>query len=124
MATNVLPRTPLDKILSRALWLRRSGDNFFTHDASDMTRYVRSAAIEAAPLGDEAILYDPRAKRFCQLNETAACVWDQLQQASTAGEIATRLRSRFAAGSANVEGDVAEALRTLSDLALIEAAGA
>ncbi len=86
-----------------------------------MTRYRRKASVEAAPLGAETMLYDPGARRFCQLNATAACVWEQLERPSTAGEISEVVRGRFTAGpNAQVEADVAEAIRMLMGLELIE----
>lgn len=86
-----------------------------------MTRYVRSVVIEAAPLGAEAVLYDPDSKRFCQLNATAACVWETLQQPSTAAEISGAIRERFTVPDvAQVESDVEEALRQLLDLKLVQ----
>jgi hypothetical protein len=84
-----------------------------------MTRYVRTAGVEAAPLNGEAILYDPAARRFCQLNATAACVWERLERPATATEIAIALRDRFAVpDTAQVEADVTEALRQLVELKL------
>ena len=85
-----------------------------------MTRYVRKASIEAAPLGAEAVLYDPDSKRFCQLNATAACVWESLERPSTAADISGAIRSRFEVPqAAHVEMHVAEALRQLVDLQMI-----
>ena len=86
-----------------------------------MIRYVRNVAIEAAPLGAEAVLYDPDSKRFCQLNATAACVWEKLEQPSTAAEVSETIRDRFSVPAASqVESDVAEALRQLLDLKLVQ----
>lgn len=87
-----------------------------------MISYVRKASIEVAPLGAEAILYDPDSKRFFQLNATAACVWESLQQPRTAAELTVAIRDRFDVSSAShVETDVAEALRRLVDLEMVDA---
>ena len=50
-------------------------------------RYRRNPAIEAAPLQQEMILFEPGANRFLLLNGTAAFLWEQLEQPATAEQL-------------------------------------
>jgi hypothetical protein len=91
--------------------------------ASSFPRHVAKSSIEAAPLGAEAILYDPDSKRFCQLNATAAIVWEALEHPATALDISGAIRRKCdVPGSAQLETDVAETLRQLLDLSLVRPA--
>ena len=85
-------------------------------------RYHRAEGVEAAPMHEETILFDPATKRFCLLNGTAAFLWDQLQEPCTADQVSRGLRQRFAdVDTERVERDVQAALQQLADLALVVA---
>ena len=58
-------------------------------------RYRRSPRVEMAPLEREGILFDPESNKFCLLNQTAAFLWNQLADGSTADELAGQVCSGF-----------------------------
>jgi sterol desaturase/sphingolipid hydroxylase (fatty acid hydroxylase superfamily) len=88
------------------------------------TRYRRNPQVEAAPMEDETILYNPGPNRFCVLNRAAASVWQGLEGSASAAELGATLRARHpevADGSA--ERDVIALLDRLAELELVEEAG-
>lgn len=83
-------------------------------------QYRRRAGVEAAPMQDETILFDPATKRFCLLNGTAAFLWERLQQPCTLEQVSADLCQNFAGAEAGaVQQDVQAALRQLTDLAFV-----
>ena len=85
------------------------------------TAYRRAAAIEAAPMQDEVLLFDPTSNKFCVLNRTAAFLWNELSAPQTAAGLSTRVCASFAeVSSEQALGDVARALSQLAELSLIE----
>jgi hypothetical protein len=83
-------------------------------------RYQQDAAVEAASLQDEVILFHPEINQFCILNHTASVIWSRLAQPATGEEIAAEISVRFA-GVTEVDAlhDVEEALRQMVDQRLI-----
>ena len=85
-----------------------------------MARYVRRPDIEAAPMQQETILYNPSARAFCVLNPTAACLWEQLAEPRTEPELAAALQAGFAVDAArDVPRDVRASLERFETLDLI-----
>jgi Coenzyme PQQ synthesis protein D (PqqD) len=64
--------------------------------------YCRSASIEAAPLQDETILFNPERKQFCVLNRTASLIWDQLATPTTTENLAAHVCKSFSGVSMEV----------------------
>ena len=84
------------------------------------TQYRRRPGVEAAPMQEETILFDPDSKRFCLLNSTAAFVWDKLQQPCTVEQVSADLCESFDGADAGaVLQDVRAALQQLKDLAFV-----
>ena len=76
--------------------------------------YSRNANVEAAPMKDETILFNPLNNKFCVLNATAAFIWQALEQPQTAERIAAGLTSHFAnVGMEQARRDVESALGEL-----------
>lgn len=83
-------------------------------------QYRRREGVEAAPMQDETILFDPASKRFCLLNSTAAFLWDRLQQPCTVEQVSADLCESFDGADAGaVLRDVRAALQQLTDLAFV-----
>jgi hypothetical protein len=57
--------------------------------------YSHSPAIEAAPLQDEILLFDPAKNQFCVLNRTASHIWNQLATPSSTESLAAGLCKSF-----------------------------
>lgn len=84
------------------------------------TQYRRATGVEAAPMQDETILFDPATKRFCLLNGTAAFLWERLQQPCTVDQVSADLCQSFDGADAGaVQQDVQAALEQLKDLAFV-----
>ena len=84
--------------------------------------YARRPIIEAAPMQDETILFDPEQNRFCVLNHTAALLWTKLDVPATGEQLSAMLCDEFAELTLDrAAGDVACALQTLQDLSLVQA---
>lgn len=77
-------------------------------------RYTRALGVEMAPMKDETVLFNPRNKKFCVLNVTAAMIWGILDQPRTVSEITASVCERYQkADRARVEEDVRKALEEL-----------
>lgn len=86
------------------------------------TVYRRSPKIEASAMKAESLLFDPATNKFCLLNETAALVWERLDQPTTAEQLANAVCERFSGVvRAQAENDVNDLLRRLESLALVVA---
>jgi PqqD family protein of HPr-rel-A system len=82
--------------------------------------YRRSQGIEASAMKAESLLFDPGTNKFCLLNETAALVWERLDQPATADQLASAVCERFSGVErAQADKDVHELLHRLEALALI-----
>ena len=76
--------------------------------------------IEASAMKAESLLFDPGSNKFCLLNETAAFLWERLEQPATADQLAAAVCERFSGVvPSEAENDVQELLRRLDELALI-----
>jgi hypothetical protein len=85
------------------------------------TQFRRNPAVEAAPMQQETILYNPGPKTFCLLNQTAAFLWDRLAQPATPDELLDAICAHFrGVDRAGAERDVRKALEELRSLAVIE----
>lgn len=85
-----------------------------------MIRYTRSAGVEAAPMQDETVLYNPASKQFCLLNETAAFLWDLLEAPQTEEDLAAELCDAFDGVDAEMATrDVRRTLQQLTDLGIV-----
>jgi hypothetical protein len=76
--------------------------------------YRRNPSIEAAPLQDETILFDPAKNRFCVLNRTASMIWSELATPSTTDNLAKKLCGSFAGvGLEDAQRDTDRALQEM-----------
>ena len=48
-----------------------------------------------APLEGETILLDPQDNKFCLLNQTAAFLWNRLEEPVTEDQLAEQILSKF-----------------------------
>ena len=85
-------------------------------------QYKRNPDVEAAPMMDETIIYQPTIKKFCVLNSTAAFLWEQLSKPSSADELAAALCTQFQdIALSDAERDVEAALGEFRALELVVA---
>lgn len=85
------------------------------------TRFRRNPAVEAAPMQQETILYNPGIKKFCLLNATAAFLWEQLAQPATSEQLSDAICTHFqGVDRAGAERDVRKALEELQSMAIVE----
>ncbi|HEY2804600.1 MAG TPA: PqqD family protein [Gemmatimonadales bacterium] len=88
-------------------------------------RYHRAPGIEAAPMQDETVLFDPNTKKFCILNATAAHLWESLERPCSAAELAASIVGAFDGVDPKIaERDVQVALKDLVGLGIVGASGA
>ena len=57
--------------------------------------FQRNDRVEAAPLNEEAILFDPTTTKFFLLNRTSSFVWERLQTPATAETLAGAICESF-----------------------------
>ena len=80
-----------------------------------------AAAVEAAPMQDETILFNPATNKFCVLNPSAALVWQSLETPQPAQVLASQLCEAFEGVTQDqARRDVETALLRLQSLALVE----
>jgi hypothetical protein len=85
-----------------------------------VTVYARNAAVEAAPLKDESVLFHPATNRFCMLNKTMAFIWSKLEHRSTVDEISAEITRNFAGVTdGEARDDVKAALTRMLELDLL-----
>jgi hypothetical protein len=83
-------------------------------------QFLQSSAVEAAPLEDEAILFQTETSQFCILNRTSSIIWFRVAQPATAEEIAAEVRARFeGVTESDALRDVEEVLQQMIDLQLV-----
>ena len=58
--------------------------------------FEQNQEVEASPLNEEAILFDPTSTNFFMLNSTSTFIWEQLSTPVTIERIATALAENFA----------------------------
>ena len=93
------------------------------HGDQVSTQFQRNPAIEAAPMQDETILFDPATNKFCMLNGTAAFLWERLAAPCTAEQLASAVCGSFAGVSEEAATrDVRGALDQFSELSFVVAA--
>lgn len=79
--------------------------------------YRRSPGIEASPLQEESILFDPATNRFCLLNRTAAFLWERLDAPASADDLVLAVCEAFdGADHGRVAPDVHSTLAQLVEL--------
>jgi hypothetical protein len=80
----------------------------------------QNAAVEAAPLQQETILFHPGLNRFCVLNRTSSFIWERLRSPTSPEQIADELSAAFnGVTPAEALNDVTKALNTLKELDLV-----
>jgi len=83
--------------------------------------FQRNLQIEMSPVGDEIILFDPKATRFLLLNRTSSFLWQQLEKPKTAEELTADVcRSFKGAVPSQVLGDIERALQEMQALELVK----
>ena len=83
--------------------------------------YRRMPSVEAAPMQDETVLFNPDTNKFCVLNASAALVWQTLETPQPAAVLANQLCEAFDGVSADQAlRDVETALQQLQSLSLVE----
>jgi len=82
-------------------------------------RFQQHAAVEAAPLEDEVILFHPDVNQFCVLNRASSVIWARLEQPATAEEVAAEVCARFEVTEPVALRDVERALGQMVDFGVI-----
>ena len=83
--------------------------------------YRRASSVEAAPMQNETILFNPGTGGFCVLNPSAALVWNSLESPQPVDVLASQLCEAFSGVSrAQALLDVEAVLKELSSLSLVE----
>ena len=81
------------------------------------SRFQRNQKVEIAPMKNETVLFNPQNNKFCLLNHTAACVWQQLEQPRTVAELVQALQNNFSGvEAAQAEKDVQKVLQDLTQV--------
>lgn len=57
--------------------------------------FEKNPNVEAAPLNEEAILFDPATSKFFMLNRTSSFIWERLTTPMTAKSLADELCKSF-----------------------------
>ena len=84
-----------------------------------MATYRRVADVEAAPMQGETVIFNPATNQFCVLNETAAFLWQLLEEPRTEEQLRDDLRGAFDGVDATAaERDVREALEQFAALGI------
>jgi hypothetical protein len=83
------------------------------------TRFGRNPTAEMARMNEEAMLFDPEKNTFFQLNATAAVVWERLADPCTAEQLASEVKNRFEAASADVLHEVQALLQQMLNHKLV-----
>lgn len=83
-------------------------------------QYRRTPGIEASPLQEESILFDPATNRFCLLNRTAAFLWERLDAPASADDLVQAVCDAFdGADQGRVAPDVQATLAQLVELKFV-----
>ena len=83
--------------------------------------YRRASAVEAAPMQNETILFNPATNGFCVLNPSAALVWNSLETPQSVELLAQQVCRAFGGVTdAQARRDVESVLTELSSLSLVE----
>ena len=60
-----------------------------------MKQFVRNSDVEAAPMLDETVLYNPVQNKFCVLNETSARIWEHLAKPTNLEQLQAAICEEF-----------------------------
>lgn len=83
--------------------------------------YRRMASVEAAPMQDETILFNPSTSGFCVLNPSAALVWNSLESPQSVDVLARQLCEAFRGVTKDqAMQDTESVLREFTSLSLVE----
>lgn len=86
--------------------------------------FERNQQVEAAPLNEEAILFEPNSSKFFMLNSTSAFIWEQLSTPVSIERIATAIADNFAdVTPQNAVADVRNTVEELVSMDLVVASG-
>jgi hypothetical protein len=84
------------------------------------SRYRRNGAVEAAPLKNESVLFNPKTNTFCRLNATMAFIWDHLEKPSTSDQISQEVARSFSGVTVEqARADVEKAFAQMLELDLL-----
>jgi hypothetical protein len=85
--------------------------------------FRRATSVEAAPMQEETILFNPVTNKFCILNASAALVWQSLESPQPVSVLAKQLCEAFSGVTTDQAArDVEAALQQLQELSLVEQA--
>jgi len=85
----------------------------------------RNAKIEAAPLKDELLLFNPATNKFFVMNASAAFLWERLGQPMSQEALADAMCAAFSGlGSEQALADVGKTVKTMIELELLIEEGA
>jgi hypothetical protein len=88
------------------------------------TTFVATEGLEAAPIQNGSVLYDPRTGKFIMLNGSAAFLWTELRAPRTENELVHRLCAIFPdVAPPDGRRDVGQALEHLKELELVVCKG-
>ena len=82
--------------------------------------FEQNQEIEAAPLNEEAILFNPTSSKFFMLNSTSAFVWERLSTPATIEGIATAIIDNFS--DVTAEDAIADVSTTVEELVSLDLA--
>ena len=77
-------------------------------------KFQQNPRVEAAPLNEESILFDPTGSKFFMLNSSSAFMWEKLASPISAQVLASQLCERFEGVS--IEAALADVQTTLEQL--------
>lgn len=83
-----------------------------------MTRYQRAPGAAAAEVDDEVVVLSPSDLRYHALNDTAAAVWDRLEEPVSIAEVVDGLMEAFEVERSACEAEVGAHLDELVGLGL------
>jgi PqqD family protein of HPr-rel-A system len=82
--------------------------------------FVATAGLDAAPLEDGSVLYNPKTGKFIMLNRSAAFLFNEMSTPRTDDELIHRLCAAFSdMATAAAQQEVSQALELLKDLDLV-----
>ena len=82
--------------------------------------FQRNTQVEAAPLQEELLLFQPQTNVFCVLNRTASLLWTCLEQPTTVEQLVEELRQHFeGVAPAETRQDVQSTLQQMQSLELV-----
>jgi len=84
-----------------------------------MTRYERADGAAAAEVDGEVVVLSPSDLRYHALNESAAAIWDLLEQPAVVADLVDRLVEQFDVDRSECETDVQAHLDELVELGLL-----